>query len=325
MENLPFGHVQNRENDKSAGKWTSAGGVAGGRKARSLAPTPNKPTFQIHQDEGVVEKKQEDETPIKLGPGSARALSARKTVDPEVPLAIFEPPDPNKKPMYCKHLVYQGTTEFSFEELRAIKHRKAMEERKLQRQRDEVSRLAEEMRAKEEEVRKERDALARQQDDLMRMQERMRMEQEQQMRQMRETMMREQQEAMQKMQDMMLRQQEQVMHNRMDEDRGRDKNAANNGGDENNASSSNLQTSSADASSRKSSILEDTAALCGLRLSQSGDMNSKKTPPRMEVANMVAPSPTVNTKEALEQVKQMWGKPKAYEQTSKSYLKSTLL
>ena len=40
-----------------------------------------------------------------------------------VALALFEPPDPTKKPMYCKHLVYQGVTEFSFEELRAARYR----------------------------------------------------------------------------------------------------------------------------------------------------------------------------------------------------------
>ena len=38
-------------------------------------------------------------------------------------LALFEPPDPTKKPMYCKHLVYQGVTEFQFEELRAARYR----------------------------------------------------------------------------------------------------------------------------------------------------------------------------------------------------------
>ncbi len=38
---------------------------------------------------------------------------------------------------------------------------------------------------------------------------------------------------------------------------------------------------------------------------------SKKTPPRCDINNvsrMVQPSPTVNTKEALDMVKEMWGK-----------------
>ena len=37
-----------------------------------------------------------------------------------IAVALFEPHDPTKKPMYAKHLVYQGVTEFSFEELRGV-------------------------------------------------------------------------------------------------------------------------------------------------------------------------------------------------------------
>ena len=106
-----------------------------------------------------------------------RVLSARKNVEPEIPLAIFEPPDPSKVPMYCKHLVYQGTTEFSFEELRAIKFRKRLEERKLEQEREEVRRLVDEMRAKEENFAREKESLARQQEELKRMQEQMMREQ----------------------------------------------------------------------------------------------------------------------------------------------------
>ena len=50
-------------------------------------------------------------------------LTAHKPKDEDdvpIALALFEPPDPTKKPMYCKHLVYQGVTEFSFEEIRAV-------------------------------------------------------------------------------------------------------------------------------------------------------------------------------------------------------------
>ena len=47
----------------------------------------------------------------------------KKEEEIPVALALFEPPDPTKKPMYCKHLVYQGVTEFQFEELRAARYR----------------------------------------------------------------------------------------------------------------------------------------------------------------------------------------------------------
>ena len=52
-------------------------------------------------------------------------MSHKPKKEEEIPvaLALFEPPDPTKKPMYCKHLVYQGVTEFQFEELRAARYR----------------------------------------------------------------------------------------------------------------------------------------------------------------------------------------------------------
>ena len=49
----------------------------------------------------------------------------------EFQVALFEPFDPTKKPMYCKNLVYQGTTEFSFEEIRAIKWRARQKKKKV--------------------------------------------------------------------------------------------------------------------------------------------------------------------------------------------------
>lgn len=45
---------------------------------------------------------------------------ANEEDDVSIAVALFEPHDPTKKPMYCKHLVYQGVTEFSFEELRGV-------------------------------------------------------------------------------------------------------------------------------------------------------------------------------------------------------------
>ena len=111
----------------------------------------------------------------------SQVLAARK--EPEqgpVPLAIFEAPDPTKKPMYCKHLVYQGTTEFSFEELRAIKWRKRQAEAQVEAKRAELERLAVELEEKKEA------ALRNQEEDFRRRQEEFMIKQE--------AMMREQQE-----------------------------------------------------------------------------------------------------------------------------------
>ena len=280
-ENLPFERKQNQENVKNPGKWTGAA-VGGGRKIPAgVTPSQSKPTFQIHQDEGASKEPQHqvgDATPHKF---DSRALAARKTVDPEVPLAIFEPPDPTKRPMYCKHLVYQGTTEFSFEELRAIKFRKRMEERKMERERREIKQLAEDMKAKEEALQREREDFLRQQEGMRRMQEQMMREQEEKMRAMQERMALEQEENMRRMQEMMMRQQEEAMqrmqqHNAAKQEQAKTPNVGktakvSSGGfvvhNDDSTSTSHLQTSSAEVSAaaitagRKSSLLEDTAAL----------------------------------------------------------------
>ena len=82
---------------------------------------------------------------------------------PPVPLAIFEPPDPSKRPMYAKHLVYQGATEFSFEELRAIKIRKRVEEERLRAEKEELARIASECAEKQSEMRRQQEAFREEQ------------------------------------------------------------------------------------------------------------------------------------------------------------------
>lgn len=63
----------------------------------------SKPTFVVHEDEG---SSQAAPTPQKML--SSKVLSVLKPAEEHhVAVALFEPPDPMKKPMYCKHLVYQ--------------------------------------------------------------------------------------------------------------------------------------------------------------------------------------------------------------------------
>lgn len=58
----------------------------------------------VHEDEGA-----------DLGNGHhktssvPRALKPRKLDDFTCPLAVFEPPDPSKRPMYCKNKVRKPT------------------------------------------------------------------------------------------------------------------------------------------------------------------------------------------------------------------------
>ena len=115
---LPFSKERNRENEQDPGKWTKS---RIGKKSHAipLDKISSKPGFDIHHDEGLV-------TPSKSSsmapPSHVLSSHKPKPEDDEVPIAValFEPPDPSKKPMYCKHLVYQGVTEFSFEEIRGV-------------------------------------------------------------------------------------------------------------------------------------------------------------------------------------------------------------
>ena len=104
-ENLPFRRETNRENELKPGKWTGPSKSVGAKKhAVALSEIASKPTFAIHTDAVTPGK-------VKVTGSSevmSKALSEKKR-EREVPLAIFEPPDPSKRPMYCKHMVYQVT------------------------------------------------------------------------------------------------------------------------------------------------------------------------------------------------------------------------
>lgn len=114
---LPGSKESNQENEIDPGKWTQN---RIGKKAYAvpLDQISIKPSFAIHQDDDIV-------TPSKSG-ANAGVLASHKPKkdedDEDFAVALFEPPDPTKKPMYCKHLVYQGVTEFSLEELRAARY-----------------------------------------------------------------------------------------------------------------------------------------------------------------------------------------------------------
>ena len=72
---------------------------------------------------GYLSHKVKKFTPFFSGDHVLTSHKPKKEEEIPVALALFEPPDPTKKPMYCKHLVYQGVTEFQFEELRAARYR----------------------------------------------------------------------------------------------------------------------------------------------------------------------------------------------------------
>ena len=114
-----------KENHMAPGKWSAAGkGPKSVNVPLDKISQHAKPAFSFHEDQVDAGS---TITPHILNPGESNILSARKLdkEDPTLhcPIALFEPPDPTKRPMYCKDKVYQGATEFSFEELRAVKWR----------------------------------------------------------------------------------------------------------------------------------------------------------------------------------------------------------
>jgi len=161
--------ADHKENVLAAGQWNeSAGKVKKSinvplNKIGEMAPRAG---FTLHQDEGSEEdqRKGSTVTPHKLQPGESNVLSTKKPEkDVSIALALFEPYDPTKKPMYCKNLVYQGTTEFSFEELRAMKWRtrqkKKKEEQEIEQRRVELLERERMLKEREEAMTKQMDEM----------------------------------------------------------------------------------------------------------------------------------------------------------------------
>ena len=204
---FPFTNEQNRENDMAAGKWTKSNI---GKKSHTvpLDKINAVPQFPMHQDEGLEQPT--GPTPHKLQPGESNVLSARKVTNDDddqknVAIALFEPLDPTKRPMYCKHLVYQGTTEFSFEEIRGAKWRKRREEQELKQKQEEMTKMMKQMEEQREAMRKqmeeEREVIRKQQEEIKKEQERL--------RSMQGHAIRQQEEAYkQQLEDMVLKQEE---------------------------------------------------------------------------------------------------------------------
>ena len=137
-----------KENEMRAGPWTKA------KVVKSSANIPlnsisqhAKPAFTVYEEPNLA---QPTNTPQrKIMAAETRVLSTKKEQSWELrcPVALFEPADPSKRPMYCKDKVYQGTTEFSLEELRALRW---TERNKQQEELSMIERRKAELREQEE-------------------------------------------------------------------------------------------------------------------------------------------------------------------------------
>ena len=259
-----------KENQMAAGKWTGSRGPKAVNIPFDEISRHAKPAFAVHEDN---ESGHSTITPHKLAPGESNVLSARKRDHDDggiqCPIALFEPPDPTKRPMYCKNLVYQGATEFSFEELRAVKWRAS------EKRRRETEELAEKRRRENDEIEVKRLAL---------------LEMERKLEEKQQIMAKQ----MEDFQMMMLRQQQTKPDIMLTRPSLVD--SSNN--------SSISETRSSDNSYNKKNSTDDTSAL--INANASGVRTKKAITPNQQRLHSSHPSPTVNTKEALAVMQQLW-------------------
>lgn len=98
----------NKENTVKPGPWTKP------KKTRSKVPKPvSTIDFEVHQDNNL-------ECVTKLPgitvPNALRSIKGNTNLS--CPVAVFEPPDPTKRPMYCKDKVYAAGRDVQLEEIR---------------------------------------------------------------------------------------------------------------------------------------------------------------------------------------------------------------
>jgi len=255
--------LDRKENEKTVGPWS---GVRAGRAGAA----PSAPAFAVYEEPGLV---QPGGTVSQTGncPG---VLSARKQQAEDVgkvycPVALFEPEDPTKRPQYCKAKVYQGTTEFSFEEMRALKWQEKERARKeafeLEQRRLEVLEMEQKLKTQKEEM---------------------------------ESQLKQQQMAM----EAQMKQQQELMARQMAEFQQQLAAAALTG-----RGSADSSAASQPSLSRQPS-LDSTAALMAANPSGRGSSAvATPSPHHSRGPALTQPSPTLNTKEAMAVMQQLWG------------------
>ena len=257
-----------KENEKKAGTWGQVKGSKAANVPLSQAGQ-HRAAFTVHQDEV--------QQPMAPLAGQPKALQARReeaagTV--HCPVALFEDPDPTKRPMYCKDKVYQGTTEFSFEELQASRWRKADKERQEKEQ----------MENKRLELLEMERRLERKMEELQRQQEQFQQQFQQQQ---------QQQQFQQQQQQHQFQQQQQVPTVAVTRP----------------SLASDSGTPTSRDTSRKGSSMDDTAALVaacpsGSRPILTPSPHGSRAPQLFRFNSQ--PSPTMNTREAMAEMQQMW-------------------
>jgi len=157
-----------KENEMSAGQWGKARVAKGGNIPLSNISQHAKPAFTVYEEPNLV---QPSMTPQRQHQTQSSVLSTRKKAAEDhgavhCPVALFEAPDPTKRVMYCKEKVYQGTTEFSFEEFRAIRWK---EKQRVRDEAESLERRKAELLEMENNLKKQQEEMARQMAEFQRM------------------------------------------------------------------------------------------------------------------------------------------------------------
>ena len=164
-------HVPSRadqkENQMAAGTWTKARIV---KKSQNVPiesiSQHSKPAFTVYEEPNLVQPSKTPQRKMMAAETKVLAVSkAEKKHD--CPIALFEPPDPSKRVMYCKDRVYQGTTEFSFEELRALR---VMEKVRQQEEMEKLDQRKVELLEMENRLREKQEAMDRQMEQMAELQ-----------------------------------------------------------------------------------------------------------------------------------------------------------
>ncbi|RUS76832.1 hypothetical protein EGW08_015404, partial [Elysia chlorotica] len=132
-QSLPVKAVNNRENEKKPGVWK---GVKAMQKPSSVSSVSNVTPFEIHED---ASESVQSHAPKTQMINSLPLSTWKATNNPDVLQTLRQPCfAPNTGiPMYQKEKIYNGITEFSFEELRANKYWKRRAEREEQKREEE--------------------------------------------------------------------------------------------------------------------------------------------------------------------------------------------
>lgn len=165
---MPAVSQLDKENTLTAGKWSKK---PVDKPAINIPITEInkyvKPSFTVYHDENVQQSAPQQFRSTNVLKEWKPAAVAKEYEAESSPLFLEEPYDPMVQPQYDKKAVYQGTVEFSFEELRAMKYMKSIkEEQKKEEESRKILQAEQELVEKEAKIYSMKEIIARQEEML---------------------------------------------------------------------------------------------------------------------------------------------------------------